>query len=494
MSSFYNVSHEYCDADALLAEKTNVSALQPDRFYKICPGQYTHLNGTNAALGQPRCGDGTNFSFLVSRPLESKLYGRDKIIIEFSGGGACWDEFTCSMQEPFLTFPQEWLGPVVGTSCTNWSLYGNTMLCGKTIGETDFSEYTSVLVPYCTQDVHMGDDQSTEYGVRHVGGHNLYRTLQWVFDNFPDPSHIFITGCSAGATPFPVVYDMINTHYTENGKEVEINGIADSPVFITPSYFLENGIEHWNLGTVMNMVGFDFEKYKEDEDFPNHVLDSVLQKSKKTDQWGYATHDADVVSLLYYSFMTGSSVFGSDLGQRSRLGGLEPPRRRMDDDLQAQWWMKMNNSMSLAMNDHDNFHSFVMEGTEHCTFSLVSKDFGMLVLLHSENLHLKPFYAKNVPIQYQGFEEWASMIVQDSDEGDGVSTTMANNSSLFDNELLHSTLTAKNDTVDFSVNSTVGPGAQESPNMLPNLATPRHDSCGAVLLASLLLTWRILSR
>jgi hypothetical protein len=84
------------------------------------------------------------------------------------------------------------------------------------------------------------------------------------------------------------------------------------------------------------------------------------------------------------------------------------------------------------------------------------------------------------------------MIVQDSDEGDGVSTTMANNSSLFDNELLHSTLTAKNDTVDFSVNSTVGPGAQESPNMLANLATPRHDSCGAVLLASLLLTWRIL--
>jgi hypothetical protein len=372
--SLYNISHEYCDADALLAEDTSASSLEHDIFYKICPGQYKHLNGTDVKLGQPRCGDGSNFSFLASRPPESKSSGRHKILIELSGGGACWDALTCLMQKMWLSYPQEWIGAVVGTSCTGWSMLGNTMLCGKTIGDTDFSEYHNVMIPYCTQDVHMGDEPSTNYGAMHVGGHNLYRTLQWVFDNFPDPSHIFITGCSAGATPFPVVYDLINSHYSANGKDVTINGIADSPVFITPSYFLKNGIQHWNVETIMSMIGFDFESFKNDESFPNAVIDYVLDRSKETDSWGYVTHNADAVSLLYYSFMSGGTIFGGDsgLGKRSKLGGIVPPRRRLNDDMQSQWWMQMNNSMSLAMNDHKNFHSLVIEGADHCTFSLVS--------------------------------------------------------------------------------------------------------------------------
>lgn len=374
MAVHYSTSHEYCDADALPAETTNISSLEHDQFYKICPGKLTHLNGTDVKLGQPRCGDGTNFSFLVARPPKNKCNGPQKVLIELSGGGACWDALTCAMQKMWLTFPQEWLGSVVGSSCTGWSMMGNTMLCGKTLGDTDFSEYTTVLIPYCTQDVHMGDEPGTDYGVRHVGAHNLYRTLNWVFDNFPDPSHIFITGCSAGATPFPVVYDIINSHYMSIGREVLINGIADSPVFITPSYFLENGIQHWNLETVMDTIGFDFDMFKNDENFPNEVMNFVLQKSKKADQWGYVTHNADAVSLLYYNFMTGGSIFGGDfgLGKRSKLAGIEPPTRHLSEDVQSQWWMKMNSSMSVATNDHDNFHAFVIEGTDHCTFSLVS--------------------------------------------------------------------------------------------------------------------------
>jgi hypothetical protein len=82
-----------------------------------------------------------------------------------------------------------------------------------------------------------------------------------------------------------------------------------------------------------------------------------------------------MVSLLYYGFMNGDSVFGIDygLGRRYRSGRSEPwnLRRQMYDDIQLQWWMKMNNSLSLAMKDHSNFHAFVMEGTDHCTFSLV---------------------------------------------------------------------------------------------------------------------------
>ena len=55
-----------------------------------------------------------------------------------------------------------------------------------------------------TQDVHIGDAPNASYDgenvIQHVGAHNMIRTLNWVFKNFPDPTHIFLTGCSAGGT------------------------------------------------------------------------------------------------------------------------------------------------------------------------------------------------------------------------------------------------------------------------------------------------------
>lgn len=166
--SLHDISYEYCDADALPTENTNITALPQDEFVKICPGQLKYKDGSKVPLGQPRCGDGTNFSFLVSRPPQEKIAERDKILIEFSGGGACWDEVSCSLQKAWLSFPQEMFGSLIGTSCTDFSLSDSTMLCGKTIGDTNFSDYTTVLVPYCTQDVHLGDQPDTDYGVRHV--------------------------------------------------------------------------------------------------------------------------------------------------------------------------------------------------------------------------------------------------------------------------------------------------------------------------------------
>lgn len=87
MSALYNVSHEFCDADALHAENTNVSSLELNQFYKVCPGLHTNIDdGTFAPLGQPRCGDGSNYSFLVSRPENLSEVGGEKILIELSGG------------------------------------------------------------------------------------------------------------------------------------------------------------------------------------------------------------------------------------------------------------------------------------------------------------------------------------------------------------------------------------------------------------------------
>ena len=227
--------YTYCDNDAQYAEQTKVSSLTPNRFHKLCPGQVE-----GAPFGQPRCGDGSNFSFFIARPTKERANDR-KIIIEFMGGGACWDSTTCNLQKEYLAFPTSY-DAFVGMSCSEiehgFVSQGRqlSMLCSKTIGVTDFREYNTIVIPYCTQDVHIGDSPSISYNdndggsnvVHHVGAHNMIRTLQWVYNNFPSPTHVFLTGCSAGGTAIPIAYDLINKHYNIGGlRLVNINSISE---------------------------------------------------------------------------------------------------------------------------------------------------------------------------------------------------------------------------------------------------------------------------
>jgi len=358
MSDLHRVSHEHCDANALPAGATPASSLERDVFHKICPGSLTFASdGTDVPLGQPRCGDGSNFSFVFSRPTEeaegssrTSGGGGERIVIELAGGGACWDSATCLLQSMMLSFPP-WFDEFVGSSCSDFE---DEILCSKTVGGADFRGYNFVFVPYCTQDVHMGDvTEGTDYGVRHVGAHNLKGTLAWVFDNFPSPAEIFITGCSAGGTPLPVVYDVINSHYSS--KDVDINVISDSPVYLTPDHFLRNYFPNWNAGTLIESTGFDFESHKDERELPTFIFDHVLGRSKEGDDFGFVSHDADAVSLFYYRMMSDASELGDD------------------DNVTGKWWGEINESMDAILENHGNVHTYFMEGTGHCSFSLVRR-------------------------------------------------------------------------------------------------------------------------
>jgi len=407
------ITYDFCDADALPAELTTLSSLEYNLFYKLCPGlQQDSNDGTTLPLGQPRCGDNSNYSFFVTRPAAAAAddHNGEKIVIELSGGGACWDSITCTLQSSQLAFPTL-LNPFVGASCASFASLDT--MCSKTIADIDFTTYNYILLPYCTQDIHLGDAPSTEYGVQHVGSHNLYRTLLWIFENYPKPEHIVLTGCSAGATPLPVVYDLINRHYQNatsssssssttttmrassgdgGGVNVPIDVIADSSVFLTPEYFLDNYISNWNLNTIMEKIDFDFEAVKDQTNFSVSILDHVLDRSKSNDDLVYTFHDADEVSQFYYEMMSGMSLMellADDGGGRRRLrssslavGGYTPTmdhgitftnlhRGLSDDDMQSQWLTELENSVELAGVGHSNFHVYFMEGTEHCSYGLV---------------------------------------------------------------------------------------------------------------------------
>jgi len=365
-------SYNTCVNEEGISSKATVSSFTANQFYNICPESLS----STAPLSQPICGDGSAFSFYFSKPTQKKE-NRDKILIEFLGGGACWNTDTCGQQSDSLAISETW-NAFVGYSCSEtqalMSSYGESMsfLCARQVGEVDFTEYNTIIVPYCTQDVHMGDRFMAYDGgeVYHHGAHNMNSVLQWIYVNFPNPSHIALTGCSAGATSLPIVYDLIGKHYNSSitgGRSTSISVIMDSAVYLTPQYFLSNSIENWNPRTVMNLVNFNYEKWQNDETFLTKLWDHVLQRGWEKDKWGFLSHTYDSTSITYWKDMGG--MYNGNYDGESSI-----------------WWNNLTTSIDIIKINHKNVDTFFIDGEGHCTLGL--------------------YYG----LQVEGFEDWAENI------------------------------------------------------------------------------------
>lgn len=245
-----------------------------------------------------------------------------------------------------------------------------------------------------TQDVHVGsnvmdysgndnqegrrrlDDGEYDTTVRHMGAHNVMSTLRWVFRNFPTAKHIALTGCSAGGTGVPIVYDLVRKHYNHFGiRKVQINAIADSPVYLTPSYFLENALDNWNPWQMLKRVGFNYNKYRYSEEYPTQAWDYILREGINRDRWGFVSHTDDPISLTYYQYMSGNG---------------ENNNRRLEDDMESQWYSELTASLDVIQAKHKNVESYWINDEGHCSFGL--------------------YYA----LQEDGFADWAGNVFQES--------------------------------------------------------------------------------
>jgi membrane associated rhomboid family serine protease len=323
-----------------------------------------------------------------------------KILIEFMGGGACWDGDTCDMQSSYLTFPQK-LDSFLGLSCSEINAgQGDAqinMLCAKNVGGVDFTSYNSIVVPYCTQDVFVGSntmDYDSGRTVHHHGGSNTMAVIEWVKDNFSNPSHIVLTGCSAGGTALPIAYDLLNMHYnhwsrsTPGMRSVQLSVVADSAVYLTPTYFLQNALPNWDPEPMMKKIRFPYSKYKEDEDYSTLVWNHALKRGPKSDQWGFVTHNNDPVSQMYYKYM-GGLYANDDDANNDDANNDDANGRMLEEDVAEAWWNSLSSSLQTVQQKHKNVDTYIMDGEGHCTFGW--------------------YYA----LQDEGFEDWVTSIIQE---------------------------------------------------------------------------------
>ncbi len=416
MSSDSSSSWYLPDADSyVIGDKVPIQLLNPNQFYKVCPD--TSKDDEDVA---PICGDGTPFCFYFSKPIQKKA-NRDKLLIEIMGGGACWDSDTCDKQQEML-YVNENLDSSLGKSCqeVNYGMQAENsetnMLCGTKLGgsqkkyaeeaSVDFTEYNAIVIPYCTQDVHLGsntmvyyendgddnynnnynynnnnnddgdDDNAGDYRtVHHKGANNLNAVVRWIYRNFPDLRHASVTGCSAGGTAVPVVQQLLHKHYNHFGnRATQITSLADSPVYLTPSYFLENALENWNPGPILQSIGIPYDRYRSSEDYPTMMWDFILRKGNNRNRWGFVSHTDDPVSLTYYQYMSGdgnnNNNYDDNYNDDYNNNNYDDAGDDAYEDINEKWYSELTSSIKYIEKRHRNVKSFWIDSEGHCTFGL----------------------------------------------------------------------------------------------------------------------------
>ena len=187
--------------------------------------------------GETKCADGSNYSIFMNRGSSGR------IVIDFMGGGACWDDETCSPDAINYTksVPDiigQWLPEASG-------------IYDRTRRDNPFRDDTHVLLPYCTGDVHWGEaDQSyrnadgSPFTIHHRGAINARSSLDFVFSQ-PNinPKEVFITGCSAGAYA-SIWWTPYIRRLATNAKLIQF---SDSGAGVLTPQFRQGGMRNWQI-------------------------------------------------------------------------------------------------------------------------------------------------------------------------------------------------------------------------------------------------------
>ncbi len=163
------------------------------------------------------CGDGTPTGLAVNPGPE----GSTDVLVFLNGGGACWSPATCggglAGDGPYgATQFQEDLPAAEGS------------ILDRRVTGSPFGNATLVFIPYCTGDVHWGDNV-VDYPLvtrwRHLGKDNLEKDIAWLAANLPAPGKLVVAGSSAGGYGTLLAHDLARTAWRDaQGYVVDDSG------------------------------------------------------------------------------------------------------------------------------------------------------------------------------------------------------------------------------------------------------------------------------
>ncbi len=160
------------------------------------------------------CRDGSTTGIGVRYGLENK------VMIFFQGGGACFNPTSCTFNRANYD----------SGNFDNWKdAAGREGVLDADNPDNPLGEWSVIYIPYCTGDVHAGDEPDTSLpGVngaqQFVGYRNVVAYLDRVVPTFFDAEHVLVTGVSAGGFGAALNFD----HIADAFPKSEVTLLDDS--------------------------------------------------------------------------------------------------------------------------------------------------------------------------------------------------------------------------------------------------------------------------
>jgi hypothetical protein len=212
-------------------------------------------------------------------------------------------------------------------------------------------EFTHVYVPYCSGDLHWGaatrlyQGPAGPFTIEHRGAVNASSALAWVFANAPAPTHVFVTGCSAGGYGAIFWAPRVFAHYPAAAHA----HLSDSAAGVAPAGFFALPFENWNVAPAWPSEIPALAPFTAD---PGRVtMPEVYGAIAATfpgaslGQWNAA---ADSTQIFFWNLMRGG------------VGG------------EAEWSAELQASLSAIRASSPNFHSYLAPGAQHCVINTPS--------------------------------------------------------------------------------------------------------------------------
>ncbi|PCC73028.1 Pectinacetylesterase [Nannocystis exedens] len=222
----------------------------------------------------------------------------DRVVLYLEGGGACWDEATC-----YTTNASAHVADGYGEAefAADFDPHRPKVMTAQIFDRDDadnpFRDMSFVYVPYCTGDMHGGDNVVT-YGERttmHVGGANLVAYLARIVPTFPDAGRVYLAGASAGGYGSTFHWWRVQQAF----GDVRVDLIDDSGPPLDPPYLAEELSDvwraQWNLAAslppdcpeCLETFGAIYDYYG-----ANHT----------TQRWALLSYTRDWIVPIYFGF------------------------------------------------------------------------------------------------------------------------------------------------------------------------------------------------
>lgn len=203
--------------------KRSIKDSLPEGWIEIKPG------------GGTTCARGDEFSFFVNPGTTNK------VIVDFMGGGACWNDYTCSKETQTFTDSVD--------SLKERAQAGLEGIYNRNNPLNPVKDWHHIIIPYCTGDIHWGHSQvnyknesGQRFQISHNGAVNAKTVINWVRKKYREPNTILTTGCSAGS------YGSL--YWTPQIRELfpksNVIQIGDGGAGVITPEFLKTNFPIWN--------------------------------------------------------------------------------------------------------------------------------------------------------------------------------------------------------------------------------------------------------